>query len=48
MKNYHEGKIKTAIDLFKTLILLFFAAVIAFLLINLLEFLNLGWFFNEY
>jgi hypothetical protein len=48
MRNYHEKKIKTAIDLFKALILLFFAAVIAFLLINLFEFLNLDWLFNEY
>jgi len=47
MKNYHEGKIKTAIDLLKTLILLFFAAFIAFLLINLFEFLNLDWLFGE-
>jgi hypothetical protein len=47
MKSYHEKKIKTAVDLFKALLLLFFAAVIAFLLINLFEFLNLNWLFSE-
>jgi hypothetical protein len=47
MKDYHGKKIKTAIDLFKTLMILFFAAVIAFLFVNLFEFLNLDWLFSE-
>jgi hypothetical protein len=47
MKNYHEKKMKTAIDLFKALMILFFAVVIACLLINLFEFLNLNWLFGE-
>jgi hypothetical protein len=47
MKNYHEKKIKTAIDLLGFLMLLIFSILIAFLLINLFEFLNLDWFFSE-
>jgi hypothetical protein len=47
MQDYHEKKIKTAIDLLRILALLFFAAVIAFLLITFLEFFNLDWFFRE-
>jgi hypothetical protein len=47
MQDYHEKKIKKAVDLFKVLLLLFFAAVIAFLLITFLEFFNLDWFFRE-
>jgi hypothetical protein len=47
MKSYHDKKIKTAIDLLGTSILYFFAALIAFLLINLLEFLNLECFLGD-
>jgi hypothetical protein len=47
MQDYHEKKIKTAIDLLGISALLFFAAVIAFLLINFLEFFNLDWFLGD-
>ncbi|MFA6716291.1 MAG: hypothetical protein WCS27_13005 [Victivallaceae bacterium] len=47
MQDYHEKKIKKAIDLLKTSVLLLFAIIIAFLLITLLEFFNLDWFFCE-
>jgi len=47
MKNYHEKKIKTAIDLLGFSALLFFLILIVFLLINFLEFMNLDWFFSE-
>jgi uncharacterized membrane protein len=47
MQDYHEKKIKTAIDLLRATAFLFFAAVIAFLLITFLEFFNLDWFFCE-
>jgi hypothetical protein len=47
MKNYHEKKIKTAIDLLGISAFLFFAILIAFVLINLLEYLNLDWFLSD-
>ena len=47
MLSYHEKKIKTAIDLLKTIALLAAAIVIAFILITLFDYWELTLFFGE-
>ena len=47
MKNFNGEKIRTLRDLLSFLAILFIEFIIAFLLINLIEFLNLDCFFCD-